>query len=156
MQQPSLNQLNDIVEPGTASWWPPAWPVIAMAVILLCACVVIAWLSWRRRQQRRPQRLALARLRNGQLTSSEITLLCKQVALAYYSRQQVAKLSSKAWLRFLGADQFASGPSLLTDADRILYAHASEQQQRQYQALAEHWVARAKPRRQSASGVEDV
>ncbi len=35
MQQPSLEQLNDIVEPGQAGWWPPSWLTIAVVAAVL-------------------------------------------------------------------------------------------------------------------------
>ncbi|RUO77180.1 DUF4381 domain-containing protein [Idiomarina seosinensis] len=144
MQQASLQQLNDIVEPQSASWWPPAWPLIIIAVVTLIALLLTAIAVWRHYRSTRPQRIALSYLNALQRPSaSDITLLCKQVALAYYSRQTVASLNGEQWLRFLGADQQPQFQSLLQHSNELLYKPVNTELIQQYQQLADSWIRQA-------------
>ncbi|MGM0524949.1 MAG: DUF4381 domain-containing protein [Pseudomonadota bacterium] len=144
MQQDSLQQLNDIVEPQNASWWPPAWPLIIIAAITLIALLLIAIGVWRHYRAKRPQRIALSYLNSLKRPSaSDITLLCKQVALAYYSRQKIASLNGEQWLRFLGADQQPQFRALLQHSNELLYKPVDSELLEQYQQLADNWIRQA-------------
>lgn len=154
MQQASLEQLNDIVEPTAAGWWPPAWPLLIIVTGLIIALLAVTLLSWRRYRARRPQRLALQQL--GQLqrpAASDITLLCKQVALAYYPRTQIAELNGRSWLLFLGAKDNGY-QQLIERSDELFYKPASPELIGQYQQLAMHWIGQA--RRQAKRSGTDV
>ncbi|RUO44867.1 DUF4381 domain-containing protein [Idiomarina aquatica] len=143
MQQASLEQLNDIVEPGAASFWPPAWPVIVISIILLALVLGLLWWLHARYRIRRPQRLALAKLRQLQQPSaSDVTLLCKRVALAYYPRQQIAALSGEDWLRFMGANAQQHN-DLLQQCDALFYKPAQGELISRYQQFAEQWIRHA-------------
>ena len=140
MQQASLQQLNDIVEPGAASWWPPAWPVIAIAAVLLLLVILLALWLWRRYRASKPQRIALQKLEQLQRPSaSDITLLCKRVALVYFPRQRIAQLTGQAWLRFLGAP----GELIARDSE-LLYQAGQHQLIKRYQHVALQWIKQAR------------
>lgn len=139
MQQATLEQLNDIVEPGAASSWPPAWPVVIIAVISVSIVLFVAWWLWQRYQARKPQRIALAKLTQLQRpAASDITLLCKRVALVYFPRTDIAQLSGSDWLTFLNAP-----PSLTEQYQALLYQPASAELISQYQVVAINWIKQA-------------
>lgn len=152
MQQASLAQLNDIVEPGAASIWPPAWPVVIASAIALALVIGMCWWLWHQYRRRRPQRVALAKLQQLQRPSaSDITLLCKRVALVYFPREHIANLSGKAWLQFLDADS-----ALLADYDALLYKPGNAELISQYRQLAIVWIKNAHRHAKRRSEVNHV
>ncbi|MBT8070938.1 MAG: DUF4381 domain-containing protein [Gammaproteobacteria bacterium] len=107
----SLQNLNDIVLPAPASWWPLA---SGWYVLLGLLALVIAWFSYRsikRWNQNRYRRAALhelAEITKGlELESKrerylrQIPGLLKRTALTAYPRSEVASLSGEDWHRFL-------------------------------------------------------
>lgn len=152
MQQASLKQLNDIVAPSAANIWPPAWPVMIASAIALTLIISLCWWLWHQHRKRRPQRIALAKLQQLQRpAASDITLLCKRVALVYFPREQIADLSGEAWLQFLGADS-----ALLSHYDELLYKPSNAELISQYQQLALVWIKNAHRQAKRQSGVSHV
>ncbi|MGM0481121.1 MAG: DUF4381 domain-containing protein [Pseudomonadota bacterium] len=148
MQQASLQQLNDIVEPSAAVWWPPSWPVLLITAAGIIALAVVILLSWRRYRANRPQRIAIQQLAQLQRpAASDITLLCKRVALAYYPRAQIAELSGKRWLTFLAAKE-KGYQQLLERSDELFYQPASADLIQSYQQLAMQWMRHARQQAQ--------
>ena len=144
MQQASLQQLNDIVEPVSANLWPPAWPVL-VAIIAVSAMLVgsLLWLIQRYRAKR-PQRIALARLKQLQRPSaSDITLLCKRLALVYFPRQRVAHLTGQEWLQFIGATRHHE-QQLFDNHQALFYQPGQGELIQRYQQLAMAWVKQAR------------
>jgi len=116
-------QLHDIHVPATPALWPPApgWWLLA-GITVVVVLVAGLWLLRRRRLARFRRRVLqdLEQLsdqqgRTGRATlSARVSELLKRVALARYSRSEVAALSGRAWLAFLdrtgGGGKFEHGP----------------------------------------------
>lgn len=101
MQQPSLEQLNDIVEPGQAGWWPPSWLTIAVVAVVLAGVLVLATVLFRRWQKSKVRKAAMKQLlQHKDANTEQITVLLKRAALAYYPRELVATKHSRTWLVF--------------------------------------------------------
>ena len=109
----SLQNLNDIVLPATAGWWPLATGWYFLLGLLL---LVLVWFSYQLLQRRINNRYRRAALRELQLLSEnlqnaankdvnlrQIPILLKRTALAAYPRNQVAPLSGKNWYNFLNS-----------------------------------------------------
>ncbi len=134
---PSLEGLHDVVLPEPVAWTPQTagwWVLLGITVLLL------GWGAMRaarRRRADRYRRRALARLarietaladpdtRSG--AAVQLPVLVKRAALARWPREQVASLSSEAWLAFLdaslGSRAFTTGPGRLLP--RLAYAAPS-------------------------------
>jgi len=116
-------QLHDIHVPGAPALWPPApgWWLLAVITIIVVLAAGL-WLLRRRRLVRFRRRvlqdleqLSKQDARSGRATlSARVSALLKRVALARYSRSDVAALSGRAWLAFLdrtgGGGKFEHGP----------------------------------------------
>jgi hypothetical protein len=109
----SLQNLNDIVLPATAGWWPLAsgWYVL-MALLL----VFLAWFTyksvrdWKANHYRRSALSELDTLSKdmqnptGRSSSlRKIPILLKRTALAAYPRNEVARLTGEDWFQFLNS-----------------------------------------------------
>ena len=113
MTDPQLANLRDIHLPASIGWWPPApgWWVLTVLILLLSAAL---W-RWnaRRRQAAEAKIQALTLIENCQINyqvtgdrpcaASEISVLLRRVALAYFPRKQVAGLQGDAWIDFLNS-----------------------------------------------------
>ena len=107
----ALSTLRDIHLPHSISQWPlaPGWYLIAVLVISLLATLV--FFVRKAYTFARPKREALRLLTNyqnsyesdmnSQVTSAQISLLLKRVALAYFPREKVASLQGDDWIFFL-------------------------------------------------------
>jgi Domain of unknown function (DUF4381) len=92
-------------------WWPPAPGWVVVAGIMCVLAVWMAWRAWRRWQAAAYRRAALAEWQQLKTQATdphqrEVALqrlpeLIKRTALAAFPREEVAPLSSLAWLRFL-------------------------------------------------------
>lgn len=125
----SLQNLHDIVVPGSVAWWPPApgwYVVIAIGAAALLMLLWKGWRHWRRNRYRGEALRELARIRRdgpaGDLR--ETPLLLKRAALSAWPREAVAGLVGADWHRFLdesaNSDRFCSGVGALLD--RLAYA----------------------------------
>lgn len=158
MQQPSLDKLNDIVEPGAASWWPPSWPAIAIAVALLAGIAFFIFWLVRRRQQSRARKAAIRQLQQDRnMSIEELTILLKRTALAYYPREIVAEKHSRQWISFLlsplSGKEKATYEPLLNEANKNFYGIADNNFNRHYYELARLWLSKDLSKQ---PGAEDV
>jgi uncharacterized protein YjiS (DUF1127 family) len=119
----SLDRLHDIVTPPPVSWWPPApgWYLVGVVGLILVG--VAAWAAiarWRRNRYRREALRELSRLSPTMQDLPVVAELVKRVALAAFSREQVAALTGQPWLKFLdrtgGGSRFAHGAGRLLEA----------------------------------------
>ncbi|PCJ19942.1 MAG: hypothetical protein COB04_04975 [Gammaproteobacteria bacterium] len=123
-QQQQLQQLHDIHLPAQIGQWPPAigWWFLALLVIITISASL--YFGLKRYRHHAPRRQALNELQtlrtnyvvnDSQTTLKALSELLKRVALSYYPRNRVAKLSDQAWLEFLDQTSdkvdFQSGPS---------------------------------------------
>ena len=129
----SLQNLNDIVAPAAAGWWPlaPGWYVVGF--LLLVLIVVLAFRQWQSWRDNRYRRAALAELQSlRSLPESRnlqhLPVLLKRAALSRWPREQVASLAGADWHRFLDA---TAGKTLFCDAagetlDRLAYSGCTD------------------------------
>lgn len=107
----ALAQLKDIHLPSPIGWWPlaPGWWVL---ILLVCMGVAgLVWLAFRQYLGGRAKRQALRLLadywreyeknKDNQLAAARVAELLRRVALVYYPRRQVARLTGESWLLFL-------------------------------------------------------
>lgn len=158
MQQPSLEQLNDIVEPGQAGWWPPSWLTIALVATLLAGILVLSIVLFRRWQKSKVRKTAMQQLlQQKDANAEQITVLLKRTALAYYPRELVATKHSRTWLVFLLAslsdNEKASFEPLLQQADKNFYGTEDDDFNRSYYQLARLWLSKDLSKQ---PGVSDV
>ncbi|MCK7458186.1 DUF4381 domain-containing protein [Idiomarina aminovorans] len=146
-QQPSLQQLNDIVEPNDASWWPPSWvALVVVAVALILVAIFIIW-GVRRWQESRTRKTAMKQLLQQNNSSVEqLTVLLKRTALAYYPRELIAEKHSRNWLIFLLAalsdkERVLFEP-ILEQADKNFYGIADDAFRQSYYQLAKLWLSK--------------
>ena len=102
----SLQNLNDIVVPPPAPWWPPApgWYIAgAILALLLLWRIYIFWQASRRNRYRRAalKELSLIRTQGDAAALRRLPLLLKRTALSAWPREEVASLSGQAWHEFL-------------------------------------------------------
>ena len=158
MQQPSLDKLNDIVEPGSASWWLPSWPAIAIAVALLAGIALFIFWLVRRRQQSRARKAAIKQLQQDRnMSIEELTILLKRTALAYYPRELVAEKHGRQWIRFLliplSDKEKSTYEPLLNEANKNFYGSADKNFNQHYYELARLWLSKDLSKQ---PGAEDV
>src|SRR5262245_21438605 len=107
----SLQNLYDIITPAPVPWWPPApgWYVVGGVVLILV--VWAGWRWWKHWQAAAYRRAALTELQQLKMRTIDnvqrvpalqaLPALVKRTALVAFPRQEVASLSSTAWLEFL-------------------------------------------------------
>lgn len=102
-----LAQLKDIQLPQEVSQWPPAygwWLLAAVAIFVMVATVM--WLL-HRSKQRKAMKLGLIAIAQINLDKEDwlqqLNMKMKQVSLAYFTPETVAKLYGKQWQTFLKA-----------------------------------------------------
>ncbi|WP_435235215.1 DUF4381 domain-containing protein [Psychromonas sp. PT13] len=118
--QNPLAQLNDIIAPNAASFWPLAPIYWALLFTLVAALIGLTYLIKRIKKQRKKQQSILIKLQELESSKANfITLnqLIKGVALQHFPRQQVASLHSEAWFDFL--QRYATTP-IFKDKDTFL------------------------------------
>lgn len=141
--------IHDIVVAPAAHWWPlaPGWYLLGLVAVTVG---LIAMIGWARRYLRlRPRRLAIQQLQQQAPTRvTEITLLLKQVALAYHSHAAMG-----VWWEFL-AKQLPPSlrqtyQPLLQNLATISYQPQSQQQTwvEPYREFALVWLQQALPPR---------
>lgn len=127
-QDLSILDLRDIVVPEPIGIWPPApfvWVLLGVAGFGLVVLIWRGYASWKSRAYRRA---GLRRLKHieAQFVSPgrknvavhELSVLLKRVALAGFSRKQVAPLYGKTWLNFL--EQTCESCSFKTSSGHLL------------------------------------
>ena len=119
----SLQNLNDILAPAPATWWPPApgwYAVLAVALVLLTVHLFRMLKAWRKDTYRREALRELdAALAGEGDAASQVPALLKRAALAAWPRQDVACLNGPAWHAFLDktacTDLFCDGAGVILD-----------------------------------------
>lgn len=123
-----LENLRDIHLPGEVSAWPPApgWWILALLIVSVIA--FISWKIWQRYQQKHLLRLSLSnftqlttdyhRHQDPQKLVKAYSSLLRRIALARFSRQNVAGLTGDSWLSFL--DESAQTTVFSSDLGRLL------------------------------------
>ena len=120
----SLKNLNDIVVPPPAPWWPPApgWYIASgILALLLLWRIYIYWQASRRNRYRRAalKELSVIRIQGDSAALRRLPLLLKRTALSAWPREEVASLSGLAWHEFLDrtaqSDLFTGGAGQILD-----------------------------------------
>lgn len=96
----SLENLKDIAEPPTVSWWPLAigwWVLITISFLAIAWMVYRAYSRWKANAYRRS---ALREIQDA-VTSSEISEILKRTSLVAFPRSEVASLSGQPWCDWL-------------------------------------------------------
>jgi hypothetical protein len=118
--EPIAQRIRDIRLPEPDFWWPPApgWWLLGVAMLLL-VLLIAGTLYWRGRLRRAALR-ELKGIRNrfeqdgdGRALAMALNLLLRRVAMAKYSREEVAACHGRAWLELLdrlgGGQWFSRG-----------------------------------------------
>ena len=120
----SLQNLNDIVVPPPAPWWPlaPGWYVVGgILALLLLWRIYIFWEASRRNRYRRValKELSVIRTEGDTAALRRLPVLLKRTALSAWPREEVASLSGPAWHEFLDRTAqtklFTGGAGLILD-----------------------------------------
>lgn len=107
--------LRDIHMPAAPSWWPPAPGWWGVAILVLGACVLAAWLLRRRRRRRDAiVRLFDDAVANASTPAAKVAQISELLRRAAIRRDPAAgQLQGDDWLRFLDAESpspvFAAG-----------------------------------------------
>lgn len=148
MNPQEVLRLRDIHAPPDPGLWPPApgWWLLALVGLALLVWATLAlrrWLAHNRLQRRVLAELsAMATSEDPARAAAETSALLKRVALARFSRREVAALAGEDWLAFLdrtgGDGRFRSGPGRpLAEAS---YAPPRALDVRPFIDLARDWV----------------
>ncbi|MQB07709.1 DUF4381 domain-containing protein [Agrobacterium tumefaciens] len=133
----ALGSLKDIAVPQPVSWMPQTWGWALVAIIVLVATFVVLVHSVKKYRKNAYRREALVllggieeRLKDPARSDAaihELSEILKRVALAGWSRRDVASLSGAAWARFLETQGYKDrGHVLQTLLDDYEYRSASE------------------------------
>lgn len=132
----SLDQLHDIVIPAAPSPWPPstlALVLLGMAAVMVLIAFWQGCLWWRANAYRRAGQMLLQEAR----TVYDVSVTLKRVAMAVFSRAEVAALYGSDWVDFLNRNstrplfkdtelldaQAPASPGLLSSADTWIRTH---------------------------------
>ncbi len=153
---PDLDQLRDIHLPAPVSWWPPApgWWLL-LAIILLGTFA--SWFVYRLHKRNAWRRSALEMLKQlreqfqsgsaeSQRIVADLSVLMRRVAISRFPREESARLSGEAWLKFLDHSH-RKGEVFQSQAGQLLvvapYAqHVSISSADMYElfVLCENWI----------------
>lgn len=136
--------IGDLAEPAMpppVPLIPQTWGWAVLAALVLAGLAWAVWLGYRHRKANAYRRAALAELAGTQ-SAADMAVLLRRTALAAYPRAQVAGLTGRDWLGFLGqsggqAFPEAAGAELLSAPYRPGQATASAE----LRAAVRHWVS---------------
>jgi hypothetical protein len=103
----ALGAFVEVVTPGPISWWPQTTGWLCLGLVLTVFGGVLAWKKlrhWYANRYRREAALEIRKLADNRAADSilpQLNQLLKRVALAAYSREEVAMLSGQPWADFL-------------------------------------------------------
>lgn len=141
--------LHDIVEASDVSWWPLAWGWWVLILLVLSSTLAIGYHLTKSYLRLRAKRAALVQLKHNGNSLSELNLLTKQAALAYFPRQQIAPLQGQDWFRFLVRQMPAKRQNAfsaqLEDWQDAVYRPQQNQDIEAYRSLMTTWVRHALP-----------
>ncbi|MDX1705032.1 DUF4381 domain-containing protein [Pseudidiomarina sp.] len=163
MDQPSaLHELNDIITPPPADWWPlaPGWYLVAALAITVLVVTIL--LVIRRQRRRRVRNAALQHLRQQPPTSiPAVTLLLKQALLGYFPANRVAAISGADWWEFLVRQlpprRRVTATTLLQQVKQQNFKNPTSDTPEyhaavaSYRQFARYWLRRALPPRRSSN-----
>ncbi len=145
----SLDNLQDLAEPGPVSGWPPTagwWWLLAL-VIAFVVLGAVRWREWHRRTAFRREGLALLREMEQDAPSvGAISQLLKRVALAARPREEVAGLSGARWAAWLAKDSGRALPGPAVKALELTYADPGAAAPRELLDFARSWIRDLSPR----------
>ncbi|MDV6315530.1 DUF4381 domain-containing protein [Idiomarina sp. HP20-50] len=158
IQQPSIEQLNDIVEPSQASWWPLSWLTIVVGLAVLATVITLMLALMKQRQKSRVRKAAIQQLsQNTTVSVNQLTILLKRTALAYYPRKVIAEKHSSEWLNFLLAPlsnrERQAFNQLPEQAEKNFYGVAEESFRQKYYQLAKLWLSKNLSKQPGANDV---
>ena len=146
---PLLNQLADIQQPLTVSWWPPA-PIFWLCSVMLILLSAVMVFLWRRRKKLRYAALAeLERIihnfrkrENHSQLAMDINILLRRIARLRYPDCKAAALFGSDWLEFLDRH---GDTSAYTQGYGAILVSAPYQSEPNFDAdaliqLARHWI----------------
>jgi len=167
----SLQNLNDIVLPEAAGWWPLAigwYFLFGLSLILL---VWFIYTSIQRRIKNQYRRTALHQLQllaldinraeKREFALRQIPILLKRTALTAYPRKQLASLAGRRWHEFLNSK--VSTPSFnescCNSLDSISYSvgnldNVTTEEASELLQACEHWLKHHQPSDLSKQGME--
>jgi hypothetical protein len=167
----SLQNLNDIVLPEAAGWWPLASGWYFLLGLLL---IILGWFIYTSIQHRIKNRYRRAALHQLQLLAQDINktdkrdsvlrqipILLKRTALTAYPRRQLASLTGKSWHDFLnskvGTPSFTE--SSCSSLDNISYSvgnldKVDAEATSELLKACKHWLKHHQPADPSKQGME--
>ena len=98
--QYSLNNLRDIFIPEPPLFWPPASGVWVALGIVLAMLLLLSWRLHATRKRNAYRKAGLLLLQSA-VTTRDVAVVVKRVALAVFPREQVASLYGDDWVAFL-------------------------------------------------------
>lgn len=108
MAEQLLEQLKDIHLPDTPSYLPLSWLGIVFSIVLTLLVASLLFYAYRVFKRTRASKAALVKIRELKSIKTvkaehiaQISIILRQVSLAYFPRKQVAGLTGIAWLNFL-------------------------------------------------------
>ena len=126
----SLEQLKDIHLPEAVSYWPLALGWWLLIGIFLLVLIILVWRTFKQLNKHRAKWFALRKLKQLEQAydhqqdkvyiAQELSVLLHRVALAFYTRKQVAGLTGTDWLNFLDED-FSDNP-FITQGQALMTA----------------------------------
>ena len=167
----SLQNLNDIVLPEFADWWPLASGWYFLLGLLLIVLVWFIYTSIQRRINDRYRRTALHQLQllaqdidradKRDFALRQVPILLKRTALTAYPRRQLASLTGKRWHDFLNSK--VSTPSFTESScyslDNISYSvgnldTVNAEAASELLKACKHWLKHHQPSDLSKQGME--
>ncbi|WP_274628155.1 DUF4381 domain-containing protein [Arvimicrobium flavum] len=152
----ALQSLADIVLPQPVAWWPQTWGWALLALVVAALIVLAVWRWLHHRRINRYRREALALLADLEQTGhggqpgsvQAVAELLKRVVLAAWPREEVARVSGAAWVKFLrdhagGAMIADEAAALLADGEYRAAPPRDRLSEQQFRALidtARAWI----------------
>ncbi len=141
--QDPLAQLNDIIAPTAANWFPPA--PIYWLILLLCSLLIAVtyYFVKQHSKQRKQQKLYLNKLTQLQADKASfiaLNQLLKGCAISYFSRSEVASLHGEQWFDFL--QRYSAKPIFADKASFVQRLYQSDVEainEADYQ-MAKTWI----------------
>lgn len=152
----SLDNLRDLAEPPSVSWWPlaPGWWVLLG--VGLVAVSLLGWRAWRRWRHNAYRRAALRELESATSVAA-IAAIIKRAALVAYPRSDVAALSGAAWCRWLSETGGQQVPQSVADAlQEGVFSDRQPASVDELMRFAAQWIERHRPPSALSGGVDCV
>lgn len=131
----SLANLRDIAVPEPPPFWPPAFGVWVLVIVVSVAVIALAIIVRRRWQDNAYRRAGLSLLKQSQ-NVRDVNIVLKRVALAVFPRSEVASLYGDEWTAFL------DGNCRQTTFARLDTPDAEAEASHELQSLARTWIRR--------------